>query len=623
MNTRSKATEDTVFEQLEEKRNRKERQREKEPEGQDGEENKQASESEDTSGFSERDSTFEDETINTSNESHITADHVTHLKGERRRPNNTDTPVKTTCFNCKREGHTAKQCDKPKGNRCFRCDEVGHYAKYCKSAAVSAKQHVSKEQTPVAKGSVLHIQPGQNHAKYFKDAYINGNHMRCYVDLGSSCVALREDVAQEAGLTYLEGSFGQLTGYGDGTVTPVGMMTARITIDGVEARAQIHVVPKKCQVIPLIVGHPFTEQEDIEIISRPNELIIKKVNRPIEGVESERSKTPLWSTEEMIIPNNYLGCIAAHTEINNQDICIEGGVRNDGQLIPRCIISTDSEGRSLIPVLNISGADLHIKERTALSRGEVVEEGHEPADREVNVEPIKLDEVNTDLPKEEAEHVVSILNDFKDLIARNIRQVGHTNMAEMKISLMDATPIAHRPYRVSQYERRQINDIVAELKQADIIEDSDSPFSSPVLLVRKKTGDVRMCVDYRALNRQTIKQLHPIPHIDDNLDGLQDVENNSNQVMYGPSSRLPALISEVSSSWTQIQGEFVMVHAAYQSHLGQDYFFAPRAKLADGIIWLVIVKAGITRANLLQFQRFKKPIPNKKEVKFCQIQNDV
>lgn len=50
----------------------------------------------------------------------------------------------------------------------------------------------------------------------------------------------------------------------------------------------------------------------------------------------------------------------------------------------------------------------------------------------------------------------------------------------------------------------------------------------------------------------------------------------------------------------KISGEFVMVHAAYQSHLGQDYFFAPRAKLADGVIWLMIIKAGITRANLLQ-----------------------
>lgn len=43
-----------------------------------------------------------------------------------------------------------------------------------------------------------------------------------------------------------------------------------------------------------------------------------------------------------------------------------------------------------------------------------------------------------------------------------------------------------------------------------------------------------------------------------------------------------------------------MVHAAYQTHLGQDYFFAPRARLADGVIWLLIVKAGITRSNLVQ-----------------------
>lgn len=92
-------------------------------------------------------------------------------------------------------------------------------------------------------------------------------------------------------------------------------------------------------------------------------------------------------------------------------------------------------------------------------------------------------------------------------------------------------------------------------------------------------------------------------HSVDDPDGERiDTEHNgSTQIMYGPSSMLPALTAELSSSWTQIQGEFVMVHAAYQSHLGQDYFFAPHAKLADGIIWLVIIKAGITRANLLQF----------------------
>ncbi|XP_015428810.1 PREDICTED: sphingosine kinase 2-like [Dufourea novaeangliae] len=96
----------------------------------------------------------------------------------------------------------------------------------------------------------------------------------------------------------------------------------------------------------------------------------------------------------------------------------------------------------------------------------------------------------------------------------------------------------------------------------------------------------------------SISSYHSIVEPDN---GEIDAGNNINQAMYGPSSRLPALTSELPSSWTQVQGEFVMVHAAYQSHLGQDYFFAPRAKLADGIIWLIIVKAGITRATLLQF----------------------
>ncbi|XP_012259129.2 sphingosine kinase 1-like [Athalia rosae] len=73
------------------------------------------------------------------------------------------------------------------------------------------------------------------------------------------------------------------------------------------------------------------------------------------------------------------------------------------------------------------------------------------------------------------------------------------------------------------------------------------------------------------------------------------------RIMYGPASTLPALTAALPSSWTQIEGEFIMVHASYQSHLGQDFLFAPRAKLADGIIWLLIIRAGITRGHLLQF----------------------
>uniref|UniRef100_A0A1Q3G0Z1 sphingosine kinase n=1 Tax=Culex tarsalis TaxID=7177 RepID=A0A1Q3G0Z1_CULTA len=71
--------------------------------------------------------------------------------------------------------------------------------------------------------------------------------------------------------------------------------------------------------------------------------------------------------------------------------------------------------------------------------------------------------------------------------------------------------------------------------------------------------------------------------------------------MYGPPSRLPALTAPVPDTWKSLSGEFVMVHAAYQTHLSTDCFFAPLSKLNDGIIWLLIIKAGASRAQLLSF----------------------
>lgn len=71
--------------------------------------------------------------------------------------------------------------------------------------------------------------------------------------------------------------------------------------------------------------------------------------------------------------------------------------------------------------------------------------------------------------------------------------------------------------------------------------------------------------------------------------------------MYGPASQLPCLTSELPLNWSTLEGKFIMVHASYQTHLGEDAFFAPNAKLNDGIIWLLIIKEDVHRLQLLQF----------------------
>lgn len=110
---------------------------------------------------------------------------------------------------------------------------------------------------------------------------------------------------------------------------------------------------------------------------------------------------------------------------------------------------------------------------------------------------------------------------------------------------------------------------------------------------------------------------------------LPEITKNNKKMIYGPVSQLPSLNKPVPKSWEVYQGtlnfflvycrydewnyckkfsgDFVMIHASYQSHLAGDVLFAPSCKPNDGIIWLLVIKAGISRVNLLQVRNFFSP----------------
>jgi len=108
----------------------------------------------------------------------------------------------------------------------------------------------------------------------------------------------------------------------------------------------------------------------------------------------------------------------------------------------------------------------------------------------------------------------------KKCSARNFKELGRSPY-KMEIKLLDDEPIAQKAYRRSATENEIIEKMLDELQEAGLIEESTSPYSAPLILVKKKDGKYRLVIDYRALNRNIKAQAFPMPNIDNIINALK------------------------------------------------------------------------------------------------------
>ncbi|GJV03662.1 putative reverse transcriptase domain-containing protein [Tanacetum coccineum] len=117
---------------------------------------------------------------------------------------------------------------------------------------------------------------------------------------------------------------------------------------------------------------------------------------------------------------------------------------------------------------------------------------------------------------------VPIIQDFPKVFPEDLPGLPPTRQVEFQIDLVPGVAsIARAPYRLAPSERKELSEQLKELSDKGLLRPSSSPWGAPVLFVKKKDGSFRMCIDYRELNKLTVKNRYPLPRIDDLFDQLQ------------------------------------------------------------------------------------------------------
>ena len=156
-----------------------------------------------------------------------------------------------------------------------------------------------------------------------------------------------------------------------------------------------------------------------------------------------------------------------------------------------------------LPLNNTEGVTAHINQQK-------VEKERPKHLEEVNLDDTKLSSVQKN-------KVVQFLNDWQHVFSQSDTDLGHTDLVQHEIHLENEQPFKEPYRRIPPALIQEVREHLKEMLEMDAIRRSNSPFSSNVVIVRKKDGTIRFCIDYRKLNQRTRKDAYAIPRIDDTL----------------------------------------------------------------------------------------------------------
>ena len=267
--------------------------------------------------------------------------------------------------------------------------------------------------------------------------------------------------------------------------------------DGVEGQCQLMVLTTLTD-IDVILGMDVLSQFDVKIDSR-NQVASPERELCTSLILDENVKVPAGKSRVFLVNNALRGLTL-----------FEPGANLPEGLLG--VLTLGKGSRLAIQLDNLSGRDVMLNSKWDIGQLYPVQIPDPP-------KAGHLPEIPGALDNEHKEALNKLLREYKDVFSKEGDPISSTSLVEHEI-YTEGPPVSLPFRRQNPLVRAQEQSQVKEMLRDGVIRPSISPWASPVVMVKKKDGSMRFCVDSRKVNDATIKDAHPLPRIDDTLESL-------------------------------------------------------------------------------------------------------
>ena len=379
-----------------------------------------------------------------------------------------------------------------------------------------------------------------------------GKHsVQCLVDSGAGISAISkhllsrvapEAMVRPATLTNIVGVCGEIH-------QVLGQVDLEFECDGLFFEQRFYVFEHLH--VSVLVGLDFMNANNVTLtfgeveISVPlgQAASISSVKVPVTPITSDQTAFA-YTTKEVIIPPHSEAIVPIRISgfANQSVVLIEPKLNlSDISLVGGKNLCTVENSKGVYRLMNPTNLPVFLKANQRLAKVSSVDhnsvfdmkepnEAHvfsmdetsHKADHEQVIKDLGINLDNTDLSEDQKNRLYQFLGNNRDIFAKDISELGVTNVHTHTINTGNAPPVSSAPYRQTPKMRAELERQLEDMKRHGIIEESNSVWHSPVVMVKKPNNEWRFCVDYRKLNAVTELMAFPIPHMTEVFDTLAE-----------------------------------------------------------------------------------------------------